>query len=84
MSDTTPTYTVRDLILTRSDAGDGGWSLHPPRTTDEQIAEGDVAPLLTGDDAFGPTETDYGEALLRFLKRQAGADCFQAEAANEE
>lgn len=29
-----------NLILCRSDQGDGGWSLHTPGTTDEQIAEG--------------------------------------------
>lgn len=36
------------LTLVRSDAGDGGWSLYPPDTTDKEIAEGDALPLLTG------------------------------------
>ena len=61
------------LILTRSDAGDGGWSLHPPDTTDEQIATGEVLPLLTGDDPAGPTHADYAEACVRCLTRQAKA-----------
>lgn len=58
------------LILTRSDAGDGGWSLHPPDTTDEQIATGEVLPLLTGDDAAGPTNADYAEAWAEELTRR--------------
>ena len=58
------------LILTRSDAGDGGWSLHPPDTTDEQIATGEVLPLLTGDDADGPTSEDYAEAWVECLTRR--------------
>lgn len=38
-----------DLILVRSDEGNGGWSLHAAGSTDEQIAEGDAHALLTGD-----------------------------------
>jgi hypothetical protein len=38
----------QDLILCRSDAGDGGWSLHAPWATDEQIASGDAPPLTCG------------------------------------
>jgi hypothetical protein len=41
------------LVLCRSDNGDGGWSLHAPGSTDEQIACGD-APYL----ASGPAEID--------------------------
>lgn len=63
------------LILTRSDAGDSGWSLHPPDTTDEQIATGEVLPLLTGDDPAGPTHADYAEAWVRCLAQQ----CERAE-----
>jgi len=37
------------LILCRSDAGDGGWSLHPPGTTDEAIASGDAHILASGE-----------------------------------
>ena len=64
--------TASALILTRSDAGDGGWSLHPPGSTDAAIAEGDAVTLLTGeadmnDDGewTAPTAADYAEALLR-------------------
>jgi hypothetical protein len=63
---------MTDLILTRSDEGDGGWSLHPAGTTDEQIASGEVLPLLTGeaerdDDGewSAPTAADYAEANRR-------------------
>lgn len=38
-----------DLILCRSDKGDGGWSLHAPWATDEQIAMGEEPPLLCGE-----------------------------------
>jgi hypothetical protein len=60
-----------DLVLVRSDAGDGGWSLHAPGATDEQIAEGDAPALLTGeadmdDDGewTAPTADDYAAALM--------------------
>ena len=36
------------LVLCRSDAGDGGWSLHAPGSTDEDIATGDAPPLTSG------------------------------------
>jgi hypothetical protein len=32
---------TEEMILVRSNLGDGGWSLHAPGTTDEEIAEGD-------------------------------------------
>ena len=42
------TMTTSDLVLVRSDLGDGGWSLHPAGTTDEQIAEGEAIILASG------------------------------------
>lgn len=62
-----------DLVLCRSDMGDGGWSLHAPGATDEQIAEGEALPLLDGpaewDDAVGdwdrPNDADYAAAIKR-------------------
>lgn len=58
-----------ELVLCRSDAGDGGWSLHAPRSTDEEIASG-AAPYLVsgpaGKNATGgwsrPNEADYQAA----------------------
>jgi hypothetical protein len=65
-----------ELVLVRSDAGDGGWSLHAPGATDEQIAEGDAPALLTGeadmdDDGewTAPTADDYAEALRRLASK---------------
>jgi hypothetical protein len=62
--------TEHKLILCRSDTGDGGWSLHPPGSTDEQIASGDAPYLLSGDskkNKFGrwsrPNAKDYRMAL---------------------
>jgi len=37
-----------DLVLCRSDAGDGGWSLHAPGSTDADIASGNAPALATG------------------------------------
>jgi hypothetical protein len=37
-----------DLVLCQSDAGDGGWSLHAPGSTDEAIAEGIALALASG------------------------------------
>lgn len=45
--------TADDFILVRSDAGDGGWSLHAAGSTDEDIAAGE-APAI----ASGPSEAD--------------------------
>jgi hypothetical protein len=36
------------LVVCRSDHGDGGWSIHAPGATSEQIADGTAPPLLTG------------------------------------
>jgi len=37
-----------NLVLCRSDAGDGGWSLHPPGTTDASLADGSARTLAYG------------------------------------
>jgi len=39
---------ARDLVICRSDAGDGGWSLHPPGTTDASLADGSARTLAYG------------------------------------
>jgi len=44
-----PGVTIDDLVLCRSDAGDGGWSLHAPESTDDEIAEGTTDVILAGD-----------------------------------
>jgi hypothetical protein len=60
-----------DLVLVRSDEGDGGWSLHAAGATDEEIAEGDAPALMTGtagrDDAGewdAPRPHHYAAAAL--------------------
>jgi hypothetical protein len=61
--------TTEDLVLCRSDAGDGGWSLHAPGSTNEEIASGDAAYLICGtaEEAGGawtrPNHDDYLSAL---------------------
>lgn len=44
----TTTDTTLDLVVCDSDLGDGGWSLHAPGSTDNDIAEGIALPLVTG------------------------------------
>ena len=57
-----------DLVLVRSDTGDGGWSLHPAGSTDEQIASGDAPYLGSGTaqwvdgDWDRPNAQDYAKA----------------------
>ena len=56
------------LVLCRSDCGDGGWSLHPAGSTDEQIASGDAPVLVSGTaqwvdgDWDRPNAQDYASA----------------------
>jgi hypothetical protein len=72
-----PEYTAEDLVLCRSDTGDGGWSLHAPGSTDEQIASGDAPYLVSGpaemDDETGewsrPDLADYRAALTELSGR---------------
>ncbi len=65
------TTNENDLVLVRSDLGDGGWSLHRPGATDEDIAIGESPPLLSGtavrvgDGWSRPDSTDYGVALRK-------------------
>ena len=70
-------YTADDLVLVRSDAGDGGWSLHAPGSTDEAIASGDAPYLASGDAEMEdgewsrPDEQDYRAALTALAGRGA-------------
>ena len=63
------TIKTHGLVLCRSDVGDGGWSLHRPGATDEQIAEGDAPVLISGvaelvdDEWTHPNQQDYDAAL---------------------
>lgn len=66
-----------DLVLVRSDAGDGGWSLHAPGVLDEDIASGTVRYLASGGaewdeetkDWSRPNAEDY-RAALQSLKEE--------------
>jgi hypothetical protein len=40
---------MNDLVLVRSDKGDGGWSLHAPGSTDEAIRCGEAPYLACGE-----------------------------------
>ena len=63
------------LVLCRSDAGDGGWSLHAPESTDESIASGEAPWLISGpavwkDDRWSrPTQSDYDMAQAQLQMR---------------
>ena len=61
------------FVLCRSDTGDGGWSLHAPGSTDEQIAEGDAPPFVSGpsdwqaeDGWTRPNADDYCQAIQAY------------------
>lgn len=70
---------MTDFILTRSDQGDGGWSLHAPGSTDEDIATGEAAPLVTGvsrkrgGEWLRPNARDYADAARAFAREIEGA-----------
>jgi len=61
------------LVLCRSDQSDGGWSLHPENSTDEQIAMGDAEVLASGPAQWDarlnawdrPNAMDYYLATMR-------------------
>jgi len=61
---------MTDFILTRSDQGDGGWSLHAPGSTNEDIATGEAAALVTGVSRkragkwMRPNARDYADAVM--------------------
>jgi hypothetical protein len=57
-----------DLVLCKSDHGDGGWSLHAPGSTDEDIACGD-APYLVSGEGYEPTAADYDAAMATLAAR---------------
>jgi hypothetical protein len=60
---------MNDFVLCRSDNGDGGWSLHAPGSSDEDIATGEAPYLVCGpaewDNEQGdwnrPNAADYAE-----------------------
>lgn len=61
------------FVLCRSDLGDGGWSLHTPGTTDDDIAAGDPGYLVSGNAQMQrngewsrPNEADYKAAEAAF------------------
>lgn len=68
------------LILCRSDTGDGGWSLHAPGSTDQDIATGE-APALTsgasGKNRHGqwlrPNRHDVAHAYIALAKMEQEA-----------
>ena len=68
---------MTDFILTRSDQGDGGWSLHAPGSTDEDIATGEAAALVTGvsrkrgGEWLRPNARDYADAATVFAREPA-------------
>jgi hypothetical protein len=70
------------LILVRSDAGDGGWSLHAPWATADQIANGDEPPLQSGTADYKsdgewarPDRFDYTRAMNVLSARDKCQQC---------
>jgi hypothetical protein len=69
--------TANELVLCRSDEGNGGWSLHAPDSTDYAIATGDAPYLASGPATHingnwdRPNAADYREALAKLLPIRA-------------
>lgn len=67
-----------DFVVVRSDRGDGGWSIHPPGTTDKQIAEGLAPVLLSGTARWlgkswsRPKGADFRAAHARMVIAKSG------------
>jgi hypothetical protein len=59
-----------ELVLCRSDNGDGGWSLHAPGSTDQEIADGTSLCLASGE-APGPSKWDRAIAVRAYAGRAA-------------
>jgi hypothetical protein len=67
-------FAIEEMIIVRSDAGDGGWSLHHPDSTDADIADGSSPSLSSGtatrDPDTGewdrPNAEDYRAAYVRW------------------
>ena len=59
------TYTADDLVLCQSA---DGFSLHPPGSTDEEIANGDAPYLVSGPGE--PTDADFERALKILSERE--------------
>jgi hypothetical protein len=65
---------MTNFILTRSDQGDGGWTLHAPGSTDEDIATGDASALVSGVSRkqagrwLRPNARDYADAARVFAR----------------
>ena len=70
---------MTNFILTRSDQGDGGWGLHAPGSTDEDIATGEASALVTGVSRkragkwLRPNARDYTDAARAFSLDLASA-----------
>jgi hypothetical protein len=68
-------FAIEDLILVRADDGHGGWSLHHPDSTDEDIADGSSPALASGPaqwtevgDWDRPNADDYRRAYVAWLE----------------
>ena len=71
---------MKSFTLVRSDRGDGGWTLHAPGATDEDIATGAAPALAAGVSRrrcgrwLRPNFRDYADAAMVFRRdyRAAG------------
>ena len=62
--DTTHVDDDVEFVRCDSDLGDGGWSLHAPGATDEEIAEGTAPALVSGTGAITRDDYDLARAQL--------------------
>lgn len=62
--DTTHVDADADFVRCDSDMGDGGWSLHAPDSTDEDIAEGTAPALVSGTGRITREDYDLARAQM--------------------
>ena len=69
--DTTHADEDADFARCESDLGDGGWSLHAPGSTDEEIADGTAVALASGTGPITRDDYDLARAQLEAPARDA-------------
>jgi hypothetical protein len=77
--------TIPDTLqVVVSDLGDGGWSLHDARDTDEMIAEGDSPVLASGDGSVLLMDVDHALARLAKNTAHTGAEPLKCQTCTTE
>lgn len=66
---------MTNFVICRSDQGDGGWSLHAPGATDEQIACGDAPYIICGPSEWDAQKGDWARPNAADYQAAAAESC---------